>query len=145
MENSNQKKLQSNIDLINAAGIDLEAISLAILNQFSIKSFRHNKSFGKLIKKLEKGIVTQKKVNAFVAKNISPTWISYVEPVAGEAIDLRKFLPEEDFLTYLSGIYISTHSTKVLDKEFMIKAAVSEMIMRTAAILKEKGLINESS
>jgi len=127
------------INLIIEAGVDLEKLSKIVLTDFREKTLKSTKDFYKIAKKNNRG-----KNISFLRKNIVPLWKGVVESNFEQAIDLRKFLSEEDFINYIGGLYISIHSKKIVDNGnigFLVKATLAEMFQKVAYILKEKKLI----
>jgi len=134
--NENMNKL---INLIIEAGVDLEKLSKIVLTDFREKTLKSTKDFYKIAKKNNRG-----KNISFLRKNVIPLWKGVVENNFEQAIDLRKFLSEEDFINYVGGLYISIHSKKIVDNGnigFLVKATLAEMFQKVAFILKERNLI----
>ena len=126
------KKFEYLISVVEQAGVDLEKISLEILTNFKIKSEVAAKKFDKVARKDQKSILK------YVNSNILPFWITYVESSTEEAKDLRSGLSKEEFLSYLSGIYISIHSSKIENIDFLLKSTLAEMFQRVAYNIKTK-------
>ena len=127
------------INLIIEAGVDLEKLSKIVLTDFREKTLKSTKDFYKIAKKNNRG-----KNISFLRKNVIPLWKGVVENNFEQAIDLRKFLSEEDFINYVGGLYISIHSKKIVDNGnigFLVKATLAEMFQKVAFILKERNLI----
>jgi len=135
MNNVKKEEFSKLIDLVSAAGINLEKITFLILSDFKIKTEVKAKGFDKVARK------KQSQILKYVDKEISPFWINIIELESNEAKDLRRILPKEEFLNYLAGIYISIHSKKITDIDFLIKSTLAEMFHNVAMILKERGLV----
>jgi len=135
MNNVKKEEFSKLIDLVSAAGINLEKITFLILSEFKIKTEVKAKGFDKVARK------KQSQILKYVDKEISPFWINIIELESNEAKDLRRILPKEEFLNYLAGIYISIHSKKITDIDFLIKSTLAEMFHNVAMILKERGLV----
>jgi len=136
MKNDKKEEFIELIKRVEMAGINIDLITLNILSEFKLKSIVQAKQFDKSSRKDQKNILK------FTKNKIKPFWISSVESCCEEVKDLRSILPENDFLSYLSGIYILIHSKKINNVEFMLKSTLAEMYQRVANILNERGLIH---
>jgi len=136
MKNDKKEEFIELIKRVEMAGINIDLITLNILSEFKLKSIVQAKQFDKASRKDQKNILK------FTKNKIKPFWISSVESCCEEVKDLRSILPENDFLSYLSGIYILIHSKKINNVEFMLKSTLAEMYQRVANILNERGLIH---
>jgi len=135
MEDKVQSRYKELISLVTQAGIDLDKISLRILSDFKLKTESKAKQFDKVARKDKKNILK------FVDKEIKPFWINYVEKEDEQILDLRRHLEKEDFLNYLSGIYILIHSKRTQDIDFIVKSTLAEMYQKVATNLKMRGLV----
>ena len=137
MKEDLKKEFNKLIERVELAGVDLDLITFHILSDFKLKSLAQAKQFDRAARK------DSKNIRNFVKNKILPFWITYVESCCEEARDLRVILPKDDFLNYLSGIYILIHSKKINNLDFMLKYTLAEMFQKVAIVLNERGLIDK--
>ena len=110
-----QENLKAMINKVKDAGIDLDFLTKLIINDFRINSEDTTKAFYKIAKKNN-----PKNSKKFIKDNVLKIWIKDVEEkdITDNIKDLRLLIEEDQFITYLSGIYISIHS-KGLSSEIL--------------------------
>lgn len=120
-----QENLKAMINKVKDAGIDLEFLTKLIINNFRINSEDTTKAFYKIAKKNN-----PKNSKKFIKDNVLKIWIKDVEEkdTTDNIKDLRLLIEEDQFITYLSGIYISIHS-KGLSSEILniLNSVIAEM------------------
>ncbi len=120
-----QENLKAMINKVKDAGIDLDFLTKLIINNFRINSEDTTKAFYKIAKKNN-----PKNSKKFIKDNVLKIWIKDVEEkdTTDNIKDLRLLIEEDQFITYLSGIYISIHS-KGLSSEILniLNSVIAEM------------------
>lgn len=120
-----QENLKAIINKVKDAGIDLDFLTKLIINDFRINSEDTTKAFYKIAKKNN-----PKNSKKFIKDNVLKIWIKDVEEkdTTDNIKDLRLLIEEDQFITYLSGIYISIHS-KGLSSEILniLNSVIAEM------------------
>lgn len=120
-----QENLKAMINKVKDAGIDLDFLTKLIINDFRINSEDTTKAFYKIAKKNN-----PKNSKKFIKDNVLKIWIKDVEEkdTTDNIKDLRLLIEEDQFITYLSGIYISIHS-KGLSSEILniLNSVIAEM------------------
>lgn len=105
-----KEQYQEMIKSIKESGIDLDIIVDSILLDFRIKTEINTKAFAKIAKNNNE----KQKLN-FVKEFIVPRWV-LIESKESNLGDIRTFLDNKKFLTYLMGIFITIHSKNLIDK-----------------------------
>jgi hypothetical protein len=114
------------IKSIKESGIDLDKIIETILFDFRIKTEANTKAFAKIAKNNNE----KQKLN-FIKEFIAPRWV-LVENSEDNVGDIRTFLDNKKFLTYLMGIFVTIHSKNLVDKIHELTSyVVAEMFYMT--------------
>lgn len=124
-------KYLESIESIKSAGIDIDLIASVILTDFKTSTESSTKAFFKVAKK-----GNEKQKLQFIKEYVVPRWI-LIEDKEENFADIRNFLDNKKFLTYLMGIYVSIHSTNLKENiNELVLFIVCEMFYMTMLEVK---------
>jgi hypothetical protein len=124
--------LKNQKEKLNSVGIDIDKQREVVLNIFRVKTEKQTKPFYKIAKKNNPNQTLK-----FTKSNLKPYWISILE-TESHYKDLRDIL-EDDFYTYLTGLFIVIHSRNLSSVIHLIVDSIFiEMFMNSAKKVTER-------